>query len=291
MAAAILPLLEDHGSGPGDGRQRAGDGRARLRLAGHRRTARWRDPRPYRLAFPETHRRNRDAGRTGSRAQREPRVHDGPADRDRRPRLRRAAARDRVRRGRPRRRGHRCPRPARRRARTPAARRSTTSRTSDWPPRSGPALGRRVRPMPSLGRRRRDLRLRPDADHAVEGPRSRAGPVCRRPDPRAPAVRPARHPPVDDVPGDDDRAVPRGAGAIRPRGRTRLRPRLRPRAGQPRRPGQRLARASPARRRDDPGSDRPRRRAAPPHQRQRPRALARRTPRSWQSSSRTSSAT
>ena len=71
------------------------------------------------------------------------------------------------------------------------------------------------------------VRLRPDADHGVEGPRSAAcdrGRVADRPKPPG---GPARHPPVDDLPGHDDRAVPRRARGGRPVRRRRLRPRLR----------------------------------------------------------------
>ena len=72
-------------------------------------------------------------------------------------------------------------------------------------------------------------------------------------------ARPARRPPVDDLPGHDDRAVPRGPRAERAQGRRRLRPRLRARAGQPgrsRRVPARASRASSARRRRRPATER-----------------------------------
>ena len=69
------------------------------------------------------------------------------------------------------------------------------------------------RRQPSLADADVDLRLRPDADHEVEGPGPRPGPERRRADPRASPRRPADRPPVDDVPGHDDRPVPRGARA------------------------------------------------------------------------------
>ena len=84
------------------------------------------------------------------------------------------------------------------------------------------------------------------------------GPLGRRAHRRRPAARPARDPPVDDVPGHDDGPVPDGARADRSRRRPRLRPRIRPRAGEPGRPGQRAARPSRA---SSAGSPRPRRRA------------------------------
>ena len=62
----------------------------------------------------------------------------------------------------------------------------------------------------------RDLRLRPDADHRDQGPGPRPGPARRRDDPRTRPHGPADRPPVDDVPGHDDRPVPRGPRAERP---------------------------------------------------------------------------
>ena len=109
----------------------------------------------------------------------------------------------------------------------------------------------------------------PDADHDDQGPGPAAGPVGRRDDPRAPAARAARHPPVDDVPGHDDRSVPRGPRADRAQGRHGLRPRLRARAGEPGRPGQRQQGRPAPRRRDHRGRHRAGGRAAAEHQRAR----------------------
>ena len=69
---------------------------------------------------------------------------------------------------------------------------------------------------------------------------------------------PPRHPPVDDLPGHDDRSVPRGPRAERPDRRPRLRPGVRPGAGEPGRSGQRREGRAAARRGDDAGGDRAR---------------------------------
>ena len=60
-----------------------------------------------------------------------------------------------------------------------------------------------------LGRCRRDLRLRPDADHRREGPD--LGPVLSAAAVVRADLRPGQldRAPVDDVPGHDDRPVPR----------------------------------------------------------------------------------
>ena len=165
---------------------------------------------------------------------------------DRRPRLRRPAARAGVRRG----------RPGRRRASTRPPRRvdelcagrSPIDDIDDARLRRGleARLPRSSRPEERRTRGRRDVvvRLRPDPDHEGQGPRPRAGALGRRP-------RREHAPPGQLVvlqsttfPGTTDRPVPDGARAVGPRRRPRLRPRVRPRAGQPRRPGQRAPRRS-----------------------------------------------
>ena len=81
-------------------------------------------------------------------------------------------------------------------------------------------------------------------------------------------ARAARRPAVDDVPGHDDRAVPRGArGRQRPRRQRRFRPRVRPRAGQPGRPGERQPDGPARRRRRHAGGHGPDRDAVRPGQR------------------------
>ena len=145
--------------------------------------------------------------RRGAQLRGDPTRNGRPADRHHRPRLRRPAARDRVRRGRPRGRWASTPTAARGRAAPRAARRSTTSPTS--------ASRRRLDAAAVRGRRAADAHLA-DADvvfvcvptpiTTLQGPGPRAGPGGGRADPRAPPGRPARRPPVDDLPGHDDRA-------------------------------------------------------------------------------------
>ena len=208
------------GAGAGDGRQCASRGRAGLRLARHRRTTCRPAPRPHRLAFePTPNGENRDRNRipNGSRRADRRAPTDQPG-RHHRPRLRRPAARDRVRRGRPRRRGDRRQRPARRGAvRRPLADRRHLERA----PRGGArAAGSRV-----VGPGRASHLA--DADVIVVCVPT---PITRSKDPDLGPVLSAAalirehlragqlvDPPVDDVPGHDDRTVPRGAGAIRPR--------------------------------------------------------------------------
>ena len=78
---------------------------------------------------------------------------------------------------------------------------------------------------------RRDLRLRPDADHDHEGPGPRAGPLGGRDDPRR--VRAGQLIVLQSTtyPGTTMRPVPRGPRTERPQGRRGLRPRLRARSG------------------------------------------------------------
>ena len=150
----------------------------------------------------------------------------------------------------------------------------------------------RVRPVRdrSCGRRC-DLRVRPDADHHDRRIPTSAR-SCRAAR-RSAALRagPAHRPPVDDVPGHDDRPVPRGHRAQRARGRHGLRPRLRARNGSTRAIRPVPARRPAAGRGHDAGRHRARRGAAADHQRQRHRAHPRPTPPSWRSCSRTSSET
>ena len=89
-----------------------------------------------------------------------------------------------------------------------------TSRTTACGGPGQRPVGRRPGRQPHP-RRRRHLRVRADADHHDQGPRP--APVLSAAETIREHLRrgPARHPPVDDVPGHDDRAVPRGPRAER----------------------------------------------------------------------------
>ncbi len=133
----------------------------------------------------------------------------------------------------------------------PADRRSTTSRRAP-----GGGLARRLcdpcTPTTRTWPRRRDVRVRPDADQ--RGARTLTS-APSSPRPRGSRQRAAAAASSscsrDDVPGHDDGPLPHGARVRRARRRPRLRPRVRARAGQPRRPGERQrGRPAPRRRRD-----------------------------------------
>ena len=115
------------------------------------------------------------------------------------------------------------------RASTPARRGSTSSTAGSSPIEDIPdarlvaALGagfRAIAPDPGRRpRRRRRLRLRPDAGDDDQGPRPRPRPLSRRARPRRAPGRPPRRPPVDDLPGHDDRPVPGRCSSARPASR------------------------------------------------------------------------
>ena len=145
---------------------------------------------------------------------------DAPGRRHR-PRLRRPAARRRVRHGRVRR--HRLRRRRRRRSSELNAGRSyipDVPEPTRWPPSSRPGTLPRDDRHGAAGRDGRDRHLRADAAAQDEGP----GPVLRRAGGRGrgahAAARPARHPRVDDLSGDDRRSRAADARGGRAEGRT-----------------------------------------------------------------------
>ena len=147
---------------------------------------------------------------------------------------------------------------------------------------------RRRRP----GRGRRPVRLRPDADHRVEGPRSRARPEAagliaaqppRRPARRSSSRRPSRAPP----PGRSARSSKRAACVA---GRD-FDLAFAPERVNPGDPAQRLAGCAPARRRHDARSDGHGPRPSCATSTTTCSSSARPTRPRWPSSSRTSSAT